>query len=164
MLAALADRTVETQVLQEGASVTATRKEFGVRFAQYCFHRHLNKLTNTSADDFRNAKPFGTYPFLLKTPPSRSRLLFSFLLCNWRWIERGKCQDYPRQCSPCQKDNTAWHILFECSIFEDVRVRFQSKTNHDFIFEALFIDDKKVTSSAVDAGVRLFQRIAQMCA
>jgi hypothetical protein len=47
---ALADRGVHDIVFHEGASIIASRKEFGVQMAQFCFHNHLNQLTNTSAD------------------------------------------------------------------------------------------------------------------
>ncbi len=149
---ALAERGVKNRVLQEGANVVASRKEFGIQLAQFCFHRHLNKLTNTSADDFRLSKPFGTYPFLLRTPPVRSRFLFSFLLCNWRWIDRGRCKDYPRHCTLCQCENTAWHLIFECSIFDDARAIFFNETNQEFTFEALFVDEKRIASAAVELG------------
>jgi hypothetical protein len=160
---ALADRGVYDKVFREGVSLVALRKEFGVQMAQFCFHNHLNKLTNTSADDFRRVKPFGVYPFLFRTQPVRSRFLFSFLLCNWRWIDKGKCKTYPRFCSECRKDNTAWHIIFECLIFSDVRESFFNVTGVHFEYEALFIDDKCVTSKAVDAGEKIYQRVARLC-
>jgi hypothetical protein len=161
VISALADRRVDSRILQDGASVVASRKEFGIQLAQFCFHRHLNKLTNTSADEFRRPKPFGTYPFLLRTSPSRSRFLFSFLLCNWRWIDKGKCKDFPRQCVSCLCSNTAWHLLFECPVFDDIRDVFLNETGRDFIFEGLFIDDKVVANSAVELGKNIYQRIAQ---
>jgi hypothetical protein len=162
VISALADRGVESKVMQDGASVVTSRKEFGIQLAQFCFHKHLNKFTNTSADDFRRAKPFGTYPFLLQTSPTRSRFLFSFLLCNWRWIDRGRCKDFPRQCASCLCENTAWHLLFHCPAFSDIRDAFLNETDRVFAFEVLFIDNKVISNSAVELGKKLFERVAQM--
>ncbi len=87
MLKELADRRLSSKVFSEGSTVVGARKEIGVQFAQFCFHRHLNLLTNTSADQFRLAKPYGTYPFLLASPPMLARYALSFVLCNFRWID-----------------------------------------------------------------------------
>jgi hypothetical protein len=160
----LAERGLERKVLLEGDSVVASRKEIGVQFAQFCFHKHLNKNTNTSADDFRKVKPFGTYPFLLNTPPVRSRFLLSFLLCNWRWIDKGKCRNYPRSCDDCQTENTAWHLLYDCPRFERIRTAFEDCTGYEFSFEVLPLHSRVVTLAAVEVGERIFECVARDCA
>ncbi len=69
---ALTDRNFLEKVFSRGVEVLETRREVGVQFAQYCFHAHLNSHTNTSADDFRRVKPFGIFPFLLRSSPSQA--------------------------------------------------------------------------------------------
>jgi hypothetical protein len=160
---ALADRNIERKVFSEGAELIAKRREIGVYFAQYCFHKHLNKFTATSADDFRRVKPFGIFPFLLKTPPTRSRFLLSFVLCNWRWIDQGKCEDYPRLCATCQCDSSAWHMLFDCNLFSRERISFENSTGKEFDFEVLLEDNVDVAKAAVEVGCQIYDRVAQFC-
>jgi hypothetical protein len=160
---ALAERNMTNQVFSAGADFVSNRREAGARFAQFCFHKHLNKLTNTSADDFRRVKPFGIFPFLLRTPPAQSRFLFSFILCNWRWLDRGKCKDYPRFCTVCQRECSAWHILFDCQNSEAERQIFASETGQSFSFEMLLKDDDAVAKSAVKIGRAIFNKVAESC-
>jgi hypothetical protein len=134
-----------------------------VLFAQFCFHKHLNKFTNTSADDFRRVKPFGIFPFLLRTPPARSRFLFSFILCNWRWIDQGKCKDSPRFCATCKQENTGWHLLFDCQNFDQERQVFQLSTGHAFEFEMLLKDEVNIANAVVEVGHAILSKVAQSC-
>jgi hypothetical protein len=121
VLRELVARRLDSSVLRDGVSFVGQRKEMGVRFAQYCLHVHLNLQTNTSADLFRNVKPFGIFPFLLASPPMLARYALSFVLCNFRWIDNGKCRQFPRSCSECRVNNTAWHVLFKCCLFSEER-------------------------------------------
>jgi hypothetical protein len=159
---ALTERRMTAQVLQTGAEFVAKRRDVGIAFAQFCFHKHLNGLTQSSADDFRVVKPFGVYPFLYKVSPSTSRFLLSFVLCNWRWLDRGRCKNYPRNCSICDCENRAWHILFECPIFSDIRDRFFSKTGAIFEYPSLLINASLVAKNVADAGKEIFERLVSM--
>jgi hypothetical protein len=138
----------------------AKRRELGITFAQFCFHRHLNGHTQTSADDFRRAKPFGVYPFLYRVPPMLSRFLLSFVLCNWRWLDRGRCKNYPRLCSACSVENRAWHILFECPIFSDLRDEFFYKTLAVFEYSAFLLDESRIAKTLAETGKEIYDRVA----
>jgi hypothetical protein len=159
---ALAERRLLGKVRENGADVVATRRNVGVAFAQFCFHKHLNCPTQTSADDFRAVKPFGVYPFLYKASPEVARYLFSFVLCNWRWLDRGKCKNYPRTCSSCRSSNSAWHILFECPIFFLERERFQGKTLLNFDYNALLVNDGLVARTAAETGKMIFDHLCAL--
>jgi hypothetical protein len=159
---ALAERRLLGRVLENGADVVATRRNVGVAFAQFCFHKHLNSPTQTSADDFRTVKPFGVYPFLYKASPNVARFLFSFVLCNWRWLDRGKCRNYPRTCSSCCISNSAWHILFDCPVFQAERDWFREKTFLDFDYNALLLNDVLVARSAAETGKMIFEHLCAL--
>jgi hypothetical protein len=159
---AMAERGFLNRVIERGADVVSERRQVGISFAQYCFHHHLNRPTRTSADDFRAVKPFGVYPFLFRAPPEVARFLFSFVLCNWRWLDRGKCRHFPRSCVLCQTDNTSWHILFECPTFHDERALFQWKTAIVFNYQALLIDVTRTACCAAETGKSIFERMCEM--
>jgi hypothetical protein len=150
------------KVGENGADVVATRPNVRVAFAQFCFHKHLNCPTQTSADNFRAVKPFGVYPFLYKASPVVARYLFSFVLCNWRWLHRGKCKNYPRTCSSCHSSNSAWHILFECPIFFLERERFQEKTFLNFDYSALPVNDALVARTAAETEKMIFEHLCAL--
>ncbi len=151
------------RVFENGADVVANRRLVGINFAQYCFHHHLNRPTRTSADDFREVKPFGVYPFLFKAPPEIARFLFSFVLCNWRWLDRGKCRNYPRQCVRCQTENTSWHILFQCPIFVTERALFEWKTSVSFNYHSFCVDAPNVARSVAETGKSIFEHLCRLC-
>jgi hypothetical protein len=159
---ALTERRMAERALLNGADFVAKRREIGIVFAQFCFHKHLNCPTQTSADDFRAVKPFGVYPFLYKVSPSTSRFLLSFLLCNWRWLDRGICKTYPRTCSCCRVVNTAWHVLFDCPTFSDERDRFFLRTGAVFEYSALLINSTLVAKNAAETGKEIFERIVSL--
>ncbi len=159
---AMSVRGIADKVFRSGADVIAERRRVGINFAQYCFHRHLNIPTSTSADDFRSVKPFGVYPFLYKAPPIVARFLFSFVLCNWRWLDRGRCRHYPRTCNMCNCSNTSWHILFDCSIFAAERDSFVRMTGIEFCYEALLNNDSRVAFEAAKVAKNIFERMCLM--
>jgi hypothetical protein len=160
----MVERGLLNRVFENGADVVSERRQIGIRFAQFCFHHHLNRPTRTSADDFRVIKPFGVYPFLFRTSPEIARFLFSFVLCNWRWLDRGKCRNYPRFCVPCQTENTSWHILFECPIFHTERALFQWTTGTNFDYQALLIDTTSTARCAAETGKRIFEHLCRVVA
>jgi hypothetical protein len=159
---ALAERKLLEKVQQNGADVVATRREVGIAFSQFCFHRHLNCLTQTSADDFRRVKPFGVYPFLYKASPDTARFLLSFVLCNWRWLDRGKCKNYSRTCHSCSSANTAWHILFVCPIFSAERRAFLDRTGLIFEYSVLLVNDATVARAAAETGKCIFYHVCTL--
>ena len=151
-------RDLWEEVLKGGPFV-GERKTYGVKFAQYCFHNHLNRLRGTSADDFRHFRPFGIYPFLYAAPPAETRFLLSFVLCNWRWLDKSMCRLCPRLCVTCGEDNTGWHILFNCVFFEDIRAGFQNICGIPFDFDSLLCSSKPVPKQAALAGRLIYNRV-----
>jgi hypothetical protein len=159
LLTALNERDLKQEIWDTPSEVLVHRKDFGVKFSQFCFHHHLNLSTGTSADEIRNVQPFGIYPFLLRTAPGLSRFLFSFILSNWRWLDRGRCSRYPRECEVCLSYNSSYHLLFECTKFSDVRSQFFLSTGIPFEFDCLKIDDKDVTREVAMLGKTIFMKI-----
>ncbi len=94
--------------------------------------------------------------------PDVARYLFSFVLCNWRWLDRGKCRNYPRSCVLCHSENTSWHILFDCPIFNDERALFQWRTATNFNYQALLVDVTTVARCAAETGMRIFEHLCRM--
>jgi hypothetical protein len=161
--AALCERELKATVWEQPSEVIVKRKEFGVQFSQFCFHAHLNLPRGNSADEIKSRQPFGIYPFLLHNHPSFSRYLFSFILSNWRWIDRGKCAQYPRECTECLVYNSSFHVLFECVLFEAARERFYCNAGVPFEFEALKNDDRIVARNAAKCGKEIFEQVAALC-
>jgi hypothetical protein len=138
------------------------RKEFAVQFSQFCFHRHLNKPTGTSADLFREVKPFGTYPFLLSTPPMLGRYALSFIFGNFRWIDRAKCKNFPRNCSVCSVNNSAWHVLFECPVFSESREWFYSRAHRRFEYSLFVLNDSSTPRLIAEVCKRIYEHVARL--
>jgi hypothetical protein len=160
---ALIERGLKQEVWDTPTEVLVHRKEFGVKFSQYCFHNHLNLLRGNSADEIKGVQPFGIYPFLLHTNPGLSRFLFSFILSNWRWLEKGKCSSYPKNCLRCKKYNSSYHLLFECISFWDERELFFQHTGVPFEFEHLLVDDVQLAREAAILGKSIFVKISANC-
>jgi hypothetical protein len=159
---ALQDRRISDKILNHGAEAVAERREIGITFAQFCFHRHLNHFTQTSADEFRAVKPFGVYPFLYRASPAVARYLFSFVLCNWRWLDCGKCRHYPRQCNRCICENTAWHLLFECPKFSCERAVFQQNTGFIFDYPVLLMNESFVAKQTALTGKTIYEHLCTL--
>ena len=155
----LKERRMLEPVFNNGDDFLCQRKAKGVLFAKFCFHNHLNTLTGTSADLFRKVQPSGVFPFLVFCSPNEGRHLFSFILSNWRWIDKSVCRTYPRFCTRCQCDVNSWHILFECSLFEDLREFFWNKYDISFDFEAMLVCTRLVSKGAASIGRRIFERM-----
>jgi hypothetical protein len=163
VVAELVKRELKSKVWDSPQVVLAERKEFGVSFSQYCFHQHLNLARGTSADEIRKLQPFGIYPFLLKTPPARSRFLFSFILSNWRWLNGSQCSSYPSICSDCGVTNSSVHLLFECTLFERERVNFVRAVGVPFEFSCLTKDDAQMARAVVDLGIAIYEKVRSLC-
>jgi hypothetical protein len=158
----LVERQLLSSVLTEGTTVVEKRKEIGVQFSQFCFHKHLNLPTNTSADLFRQVKPFGIYPFLLSTPPMLARYALSFILCNFRWIDRAKCKNFPRVCVGCKVNNSAWHVLFECPVFCSEREWFSLRAHRVFDYSAFIVADSHTPRLIAEVCKRVYDHVARL--
>jgi hypothetical protein len=159
----LVERELKNKIWETPTQVLAERKELGVTFSQFCFHRHLNLPRGTSADRIRGLQPFGMYPFLLHTSPGLSRYLFSFILLSWRWLNRGQCSRYPHDCSDCSVHNCSAHLLFECKNFETEREGFFQSTGVPFDFDCLTRDDVTISRAAVKLGKEIFVKVSRLC-
>ncbi len=163
LLAALRTRGLMERVVSHGTEYVATRKQASLTFAQYCFHSHLNVRTGTSGDDFRAQRPFGTYPFLFSSSAYESRYLFSFVLSCWRWLDGGACKDYPRDCQFCVCRNSAWHVLFDCPVFHDVRVSFEPELGRVFDYECILSIEPPISRTVVRLGKSIYFRVLELC-
>jgi hypothetical protein len=70
VISELSKRGFTDEVIRWGAQFLSERKRRAVEFSQYCFHRHLQVPTGTSADELRRLRPFGVFPFLLHSNPA----------------------------------------------------------------------------------------------
>jgi hypothetical protein len=158
-------RGMTTEIFQSGANFVANRKINGVYFSQYCFLHHTNSPTGNSSDRFRRGRPFGIFPFLLNVTSHESRYLFSFLCSVWRYIDKKACDSYPEYCSPCDRENSGYHVLFECPLFSSCRVDFARRLGRNVLFEfaTLFSEDIDVCRSAASTGRFIFDEIRKMC-
>ncbi len=163
LLVALRSRGLEANVTTQGTNYVATRKQASLTFAQYCFHSHLNVRTGTSGDDFRTQRPFGTYPFLFAANSNESRYLFSFVLSCWRWLDKGAAKDYPRTCEFCLCANSAWHVLFDCPVFSDVRESFEPELGRTFDYDCILSSQPPLPSTVVRVGKSIYFRVLELC-
>jgi hypothetical protein len=157
---ALEDRGLRELVWDRPTEAVSERHSLGLRFSQFCFHKHLNLPRGTSADQFRTIQPFGVFPFLYHAPPFLARFLLSFVVSNWRWIDGGACKNHPRSCHFCGVHNSSVHVLFECPIFEGSRREFYNKTGVTFDFEAMMCNSREVAREAAVTGKNIFSKIA----
>ncbi len=158
----LEERNLWQEVWERPHEFISERRDFGVKFSQFCFHNHLNISRGNSSDDIRDRQPFGIYPFLFRNPPGLARFLFSFILSNWRWLDRGRCSKYPRECTACGKYNGSYHVLFECLFFEEERREFILTTGVPFSFEALIRDDATVAREVAKVAKKIYLRVCTM--
>jgi hypothetical protein len=156
-------RGLLVEVLNSGKEFVANRKQYGVVFAQFCFHAHSNTLTGSSADLVRLRRKFGIMPFLLSAHPEQSRYLFSFLLSCWRFLDSCRCIQYPAICETCDQENSSVHVLFECVLFSLLRDELESTLGTPFCFEVLESQDREVCRSVISFGKNLFFAIAELC-
>ncbi len=162
VIVALEERALRDEVWDRPSEFLIERKSFGIKFSQFCFHRHLNLARGTSADEIRELQPFGIYPFLLRNPPGLSRFLFSFVLSNWRWLNKGECSRYPRECVQCEEYNSSYHILFDCVLFSEERDEFISEAGVPFEFACLTIDEPRTAKAAAILGKRILAKLSEM--
>jgi hypothetical protein len=155
-------RGLSAQVFEQGAEFVAKQKEFGVQFSQYCHTLHLSTPSGSSSDQIVRRKPFGIFPFLFLTPPYRSRFLFAFLCSVWQYVDKSTCLLYPAYCSCCDQENSAYHVLFQCSLFRDIRDRFRVKAGRVFEFDVLYVSDRRICCAVVDVGFELFRAVSSM--
>ncbi len=161
VFAEIEKRGMTAEVLSQGAHFVANRKMYAVQFAQFCFAHHLSVPTGSSSDLFIRFRPFGIYPFLLKTSTHQSRYLFSFICSVWRYVDYCACEKYPRYCAECDCENSGYHVLFDCARFRDVRDSFNARTAGRlvFSFETLCVDGLNDCRELVNVGRVIFERI-----
>jgi hypothetical protein len=146
-----------------GKEFVANRKEYGVVFAQFCFHAHCNKPTGSSADLVKQRRKFGVMPFLFASHPEESRFLLSFLLSCWRYLDSSRCVGYPEICETCDQENSSIHVLFECVDFALLREDFEIEAGMSFSFDVLELEESEVCRAAVRFGKKLYLAIAEVC-
>jgi hypothetical protein len=163
VLAEIGKRGFREEVLQRGSSFVAERKIHALHFAQYCFHHHSNVTVGNSADVVRRRREFGIFPFLFSVPSYESRFLLSFLLHCWRFLDGGQCSNYPRICDDCDRENSSFHLLFECFMFEQLRENFAAETGRELTFDSLKECGREFCHELCKFGKDLFESIAELC-
>jgi hypothetical protein len=156
-------RDLRVEVFERGSVFVAERKTYAIQYAQYCFHFHSNVTVGNSADLIRRKREFGIFPFLFFTPPFQSRFMLSFILHCWRFLDGCVCASYPRICETCDRENSSYHVLFECFLFEQLRENFKYVSGFDFTFEILKNDDREVCHEISKFGKLLFEALCQSC-
>jgi hypothetical protein len=99
----------------------------------------------------------------MQKTPEKSRFLFSFLCSNWRFIDRLRCKAYPDVCVSCDQENTSFHVLFFCPVFDDVRAKFMRVTGRTFCFASLSSSDREAMTAMCEVGRGIYERIAAEC-
>ena len=160
--AELAKRDVAEIVFLNSGMFLSDRRKYGVKFSQFCFHQHLSSLTGSSNDLIKIERPFGIFPFLYSCHPNESRFLLAFLLSCWRWIDSGRCVLFPDVCYVCDQLFSSYHILFECILFRENRKEFCENTGFVFNFEALCVNEYKMSISVVKLGKRMYEKCIEM--
>ncbi len=86
------------------------------------------------------------------------------VICSvWRYIDGGVCGGVPPYCQRCDRENSSFHVLFECPFFSSERCEFRMRTSgHDFCFEKLEIYDRAVCRELVRTGKIIFKRLASI--
>ncbi len=102
-------------------------------------------------------------PFYCKILLGSHVFSFSFILSNWRWLDREKCSKYPREYTCCAKYNSSFHVLFECTCFLNERDIFFQRSGVPFGFKCLKIDDRLIAREAAIVGKSIFSRICEYC-
>jgi hypothetical protein len=156
-------RDLGVEVFERGSAFVSDRKTHAIHFAQYCFHTHSNVTVGNSADLVRRKREFGIFPFLFCVAPFQSRYLLAFLLHCWKYLDGGKCAIYPKICEDCDRENSSYHVLFECFLFEQLRGNFQHVTGFEFSFELLKTSDRTVCYEMCRFGQLLFESLCDLC-
>ncbi len=157
-------RSMTREVFEHGSDFVSQRKVHGVHFSQYCFAYHTNAPTGRTSDLFRRGRPFGMFPFLFQVSTYESRFLFSFICSVWRYIDRGACRDFPQYCAACDKENTGFHLLFECVHLSSRRqIFFQRTGGLVFCFDVLFVNSRNISREVVRTGREVFDYVRVQC-
>jgi hypothetical protein len=163
VVAEVGKRDLRVEVLEQGSSFVANRKSHAVHFAQYCFHQHTNATVGNNADLFRRRRRFGIFPFLFIVQPSESRFLLSFILHCWKFTDGAVCSSYPRICEECDQENSSFHVLFECFLFDGIRSEFFETTGQVFGFETLESGERDVCFAMTRLARDIFSAIRELC-
>ncbi len=126
----LALMEIEDELVETPASFLGQRREWGLRFSQWCHTNHLVFVNGTSADIFRYERPFGMYPVIFDMNVGRARPILTFILSCWKWAT--DLRNAPEYCADCDCMLNAPHVLFRCVHTELFRTDFQRQTGTEF--------------------------------
>lgn len=146
VLSAAREREILDEVIQSPEMVVGERKNYAIYFDQYCYHKHLNILTNNSADDFRLGRPPGAYPFIHHLKSFQVRTVLQFTLSCWKWTKAFKKSKFPRStCPRCRSHLSSSHLLFHCDYSEYFRKKFKRNTGTKACLNSLLIDSRDIS-------------------
>ncbi len=117
---------IEDELIRDPASFLGRRREWGLRFSEWCHTNHLVFVNGTSADYFRYERRFGMYPLIFDLNVGRVRSVLTLLLSCWRWAS--DLRNVPEYCIECDCLINAPHLLFRCIHTERFRSQFQRQT------------------------------------
>ncbi len=136
---------IENVVMQTPACFLSDRRKYETDFSIWCHEHHLSVANGSSADYFRQGRPFGFYPAVFDVPASRARSMLTLLLSCWKWTaDLRNCPDY---CSVCDCEMNSEHVMFGCINTREIRRRFEVRTGRQFVLET-FQDENLVTEIA----------------
>jgi hypothetical protein len=74
------------------------------------------------------------------------------------------CRSFPEYCAYCDKENSGYHVLFECVLFSAVRSEFSRRMNgQQFSFEMFGTDCLRECREVVRVGRQIFESIRAIC-
>lgn len=60
--------------------------------------------------------------------------------------------------------NSAFHVLFVCPLFDNIREEFEHFTGREFIFEVLTLDCDGLPKKVIEVGKNFFETIVALYA
>jgi hypothetical protein len=126
---------IEVEVTTRPSEFLGDRRNWGIRFSEWCHSNHLVHVNGTSADFFRIERPFGMYPFIFDLSVMNVRSALVLLLSCWRWASDLK--SVPEYCTDCDCLVNSPHLMFRCIHTSSARDNFQRETGVTFSLACL---------------------------
>jgi hypothetical protein len=90
------------------------------------------------------------------------RYALSFIIGNFRWIDRAECKNLPRTCSLCLVNNSAWHVLFECPVFSEPCEWFDLRAHRCFEYSVFVLNDLSTPRLIAEVCKKMYDHVARL--